>query len=651
MNPAADRLALWPIFAAVIGIGFPVLALLSVDGWLKYLRVWEVVVPYATALVFFGFLLAVLLGLVRILASAFCRLAPTFPKAAINALVLALARAVALFAMVYLGIRWFEAVSGDDVILQGAARLLVVVSIVALAVGCTVAARSPGPLLIVGRRIAGASMVLSLLVVAGTAAWSAVQSAPRTAPAAADKARHADVILISIDTLSAPHMSLYGHERPTSPRLDELATQGAVVFDRFYANSNFTTPGIASMLTGTRPWVHRALHLPSRPIPFDGQSNFVEEFHDAGYRTMAVDTNVVAASAFHRLLPWLDAYAGLRIQKSDAFVERLVPWFPGLIEMSNGFTPYQKIMAQVDRLVVRAGWFGENTHYLPELVFGEARAFWARSDEAPRFMWVHLYPPHAPYATPAPWLGMFDADGAARSRFDSNPGFMFAATADPQFPQRYVGRYHESIAYIDHHVGEFLDWLKARGEFDNSVIVITSDHGESFARDYGQHCGPLLTEELIRIPLLVKPAKASVGGHRVRQPAEHQDLAPTLLELAGLPAEPGFQGRSLAKLLAPGRDVDSRLPQAPVFSMNFERSDRYAALDRGSVALILGRNKFVHYFGLDSIADIPKLEDELYDLIDDPREQRNLVATNSTLAASMREHIRRELERHGRATD
>ena len=182
-------------------------------------------------------------------------------------------------------------------------------------------------------------------------------------------------------------------------------------------------------------------------------------------------------------------------------------------------------------------------HFDPELAFSQARNVLDHAPrERPLFLWVHLFAPHDPYVTPAPFLGAFNASPALRDRTSTIPPNQFEAADRMDFPGVLQDRYDESIRLVDHHVGAFLDELRKRGRYDDAIVVVSADHGESFTKSYGQHGGPLLHEELVRIPLLIK-APGKRARRRVAQPTELVDLKPTLLELAGVRAAPAASGR------------------------------------------------------------------------------------------------------------
>jgi len=449
-----------------------------------------------------------------------------------------------------------------------------------------------------------------------------------------------DIVLLTIDTLAANHASLYGYSRPTTPRLDELAKH-ANVFERFYANSNFTASSINSIVNGSRPWTHRVLQNAAQVDPKFANEGLVARLKNAGYQTLAVATNSNAAPFHNRTDAWFDRAVYGQIHSVSAYVISIFgPRFPHAfhslyLALSLGSWGF------ADRMIVHGGLWAQADHFDPEIAFSAARRLIGERDRAkPMFLWIHLLPPHDPYATPAPFVGRFDSGLHARTRFDSSPSGLFAAGLDKDFPTRYVGRYDEAIAYVDHHIGLFIDWLKQRRSYDQTLLVVTADHGESFSHSYGGHGGPMLYDDLIRVPLIIKEP-GQTNGRRVTPLSEQIDLMPTVLDLAGIPIEGSVEGRSLEPVLQ-GEKLDR-----PVFSMIFEQSNRFGVLHTGSVAMIEGRWKYVRYRGQSKYPYMPKLEDLLYDLQADPGENSNLIAIEPIIASRMRAAIEEKLRVHG----
>jgi arylsulfatase A-like enzyme len=447
---------------------------------------------------------------------------------------------------------------------------------------------------------------------------------------------HPRIILITIDTLAANRMSLYGYFRDTTPSLNKFAEE-AFVFDRHYTNGNFTTPSIGSILTGTRPWVHRIFQGCGRPRPFVAQLGLIPTLKRSGYRTMAVVTNPNAQPERHRMAEWLDRERFGKAERIDCQFMRLFPAFSSVLF----FPIIERIQNILQRFMDRGDT--SNLHFDPESAFGPARALLAAEsrNSGPDFLWVHLFPPHDPYAAPVPFLRSFDPSDDALTARDSVPPLHFLARTYPGFPGALSGRYDESVRYVDHHVGRFLNWLKMEGCYEDSLIIVTADHGESFAHSYGTHSGPMLYEDLIHVPLLVKLPGQHTGS-RVRDLAtEHADLFPTILDCLDLSVPARLEGRSLRPAMD-GRGLQPR----PVFAMNFEENSIFGPLEKGTVALVNGRYKYVRHLGRVSYPDMPKLEDEFYDVIKDPTESNDLAATSPEIAASMRNAIDAAVSQH-----
>ncbi|HEY5897075.1 MAG TPA: sulfatase-like hydrolase/transferase [Burkholderiales bacterium] len=510
------------------------------------------------------------------------------------------------------------------------------VVVLALAAGPVLARRLREQQLASLRSVMLAGTTVMALVALGCAALLVALSREEHIAGAAvqQTANRPPIFLITVDTLSAPYLSMYGYEHPTAPRLAEFA-QGATVFLRTYANSNVTTPAVNSIMHGTRPWTHRAVHLEAKPLA--AAKSLPALLRAAGYYTAAVSTNTWAAPRNLGITAHFSAVSENNVCAASDPASVLPPEAQIAIRGSLAWK-------NMNWLVVRAAdWLGlcAGRHFDPELAFAEARGILARAPAGrPLFLWVHLFPPHDPYIAPAPFVGTFAPGPEARDRASTQPPEGYEARKHLDFPGLWRLRYQEAILYVDYHIGAFLDELKKTGLYERSLIIISADHGESFSKFYGRHGGPALHEELVRIPLLLKlPGQTS--RRDLTQLSEQADLLPTILELAGVAPRPATEGISLVPALH-GRPVERA-----VFSMNFQQSRRLGPLDTGSVAMLEGRWKYVHYFGKINYPHSPPLEDELYDLAADPHETANQVADQAELAERMRRRIEAELAHHG----
>ena len=458
-------------------------------------------------------------------------------------------------------------------------------------------------------------------------------------PVGADATRP-NIVLLTIDALSAPHMSLYGYSRPTTPELAQFA-QGAVTFDRAYANANFTTPGVATIMTGTLPWTNRALQLPVWPLTYTRRTSLPAVLERAGYRTGYVSTNAIAGAAKQGLGAYFRFASTDRVGRVTLCADRLSRYLKYVCAASE-LSPLQ----EMDELAARFHGPPQNREHDPRLAITPALRWLTGVDRTrPVFLWVHLFPPHSPYAVPPPWLGRFDASQKDRTASSTQPhwGWLQSRLTEPQVSVL-EARYDEAVNYADAYAGPFLQSaLQILGP--NTAVVVSADHGESFAHGYGAHTGPGLYDEIIRVPLIVKLPGESAGG-RCEAPVQQADIAPTLAALAGVAAPADWEGRSLLGACADapsGAQASAR----PIFSMNFEQNPRFGALKTGSVAVIEGRWKLIHYMGALHYPYMPRLHDELYDVLADPGERTDLAAQQPAVVRQLRSLIEAALARHG----
>jgi arylsulfatase A-like enzyme len=196
-------------------------------------------------------------------------------------------------------------------------------------------------------------------------------------------------------------------------------------------------------------------------------------------------------------------------------------------------------------------------------------------------------------------------------------------------------RYRELLMSVDNALGGLMRELKARGRFDNALIIVSSDHGESFERGFLGHGGHALHEAVIRVPLLIKlPGQSS--GRVISQAVSQVDIVPTIQDILGLKPLIATEGRSLKA----GLESEALAP-APVFSMAMERQSRFEPLSNGRFAIVSEQHKLV--------LDLKSGSTELFDLQEDPGERTNLLQTRPERAKELRLQLDTALERAGRA--
>ena len=651
---AESELSFWRLgtlpAVMLMGVTLPCIFLVRIEQYLYYLRPLELLPTYATAWVLLA-ALSVPIALAGTAALGLTRLRTLhWSRPGVASLLLWAAAVAALIALLLDAVAWmqtFESVRKAGLGSSMSAGL----ALVAMAAAVPIALTRRGRRALY--KVAPTAMLLTVLGGLSTVSivlfpWDAGvkrASGEVSAPSAQTGAPH--IVLLTIDALSAQHMSLYGAQRQTTPLLDAFAKQ-ASVFERAYANSNFTTSGVSSILTGTRPWTHRAFQIFSWPSVETRRDSLPAELERAGYSTGYVATNSYAGASRLGLGPYFGFAASDRVPMDLPCPDRLAAVLPyacpasQLLPLLLAEKLWFKLRATRPAMVA-------NRHYDPGESVQTALAWLKTVDKSrPVFLWLHLFPPHAPYAAPAPWLGRFDPSAEGRDIDGTDPVDNFAfRELTPQRVHVLDARYDEAVQYVDSYAGAFLtEALATLG--DNTAVVIMADHGESFANGYGGHGGPGLYDSIVHVPLIIR-LPHQTDALRMTAPVEQIDIAPTLAALAGLTPPASWEGQSLLPLWHEDQTA-ANVPSRTVFTMNFEENSDTAALTTGALAVVQGYWKLIRYLGPLHYPNMPPLQDELYDLSSDPGETTNRAADSTAVHERLSELAAAELARHGGAS-
>jgi arylsulfatase A-like enzyme len=435
-----------------------------------------------------------------------------------------------------------------------------------------------------------------------------------------------DVYLITLDALRADDMSVYGYDRPTTPNLERLARQ-AYTFDFFFANSNFTTPATTSIETGKLPWTHRVFQLGGFLRGQAQQETLAALLRRRGYYTSSIASNPFASPVQHRTQEGYDAVT-LALPENGTGVWMHYTNLVGLNTLHTLLYTMLKSVGAVRSLLDAMIW-SDRYPSPAEPVFDRVRDLDARRDiSQPRFVWTHIMPPHDPYFPPLPYRGRFlNSSKLTRSR--DFLGQRNDSTQRGVSVAELRARYDENIAYADHVVGDFLEWLDKTGRFDRSIVIVTADHGESFEHNWLLHTGPYLYNGLIRVPLLIH-LPGQERGSRITQAAEQVDLLPTILDLVGGQVPTWSEGASLTPLFA-----GNQLPKRLLFSMNLDANSTFTSITQGTVAVIDDDFKYVAQLGTH--------KGSLYRYKTDPQEEQNLIESDPAVAARMQDLLTKKL--------
>ncbi len=396
-----------------------------------------------------------------------------------------------------------------------------------------------------------------------------------------------NVIVIAVDALRSDALSCCGNPNKTSPNIDRLAREGAIL-DNFYSVGNCTHPGFTAMLTGMYPESTGVLSHWTRVAPPDTMPMLAEYFAQAGFRTAAMDNLYDAWRPNHPFYPWFrrgyDHYA--------------YPSRPG----------FYKPGSDVSKLATE----------------------WLSSKPREAFLlFIHYWDTHAPYNKAPKSFYRYYAGDPCDPRLDCLP----PAVKDSQRrvfrvpltdPGYVVAAYHAEAAYVDWCIGKVLKKLEDLKLLDDSLVVVTSDHGDimpvprlALGRLWA-FCHIGLSEDCLRIPLVIKGSGVE-RGVRVKERFQLIDLLPTLLDLAGIRPGRQLDGTSFSRgLQAESLEGRSKL----FFSENTYQKQR---------AVLSHPWKYMR-MEAEYNSMPPK---SLFNLLDDPGETSNLSDADIERVASM----------------
>lgn len=433
----------------------------------------------------------------------------------------------------------------------------------------------------------------------------ALAVAPRLSAA---PARRPNVVFVDICSARADHMGVYGYSRDTTPRLDRIA-RGAAVFENAVAQSSWCLPNYASLFTGQRPENHGLYtNVPTGIPPLE--TTLAEKLKEGGYETAAFSGGV------YEIPEW-----GLG-RGFDTYVNIFSTMTPGRVP-----APVQDNMDAV------VSWMKR------------------RREDRPFFLYLAVDNLHLPYrlenaAAYDPGAAALDArvfsvpfNRAYNGEAAGYPPELKALAAefkkDPRNLKRYVARYDAAVNDVDTQVALLVDRLKALGLYDDTVLVITGDHGEMLGEHGLMGHTQGLYQPVLHVPLIVRdPRHPGSFGRRYDQLVERVDMMPTILSMASIGYdELRLPGTSILSLLenpatpwrryafaASHRDLAE--PGPPILEERVARDERWKLVD------YLYRGRF-----------------ELYDLTKDPAETRDLSASRPDVAQRLAFQMLENLER------
>ena len=369
-------------------------------------------------------------------------------------------------------------------------------------------------------------IIVLVLVVGGTiqgGLWLRERRSTARLPQA--PATMPNILVLVVDALRADHLSTYGYARPTSPNLDRLADAG-VLFEHAFSTSSWTLPSHVSLLTGLYPSQHRVGWETPRGLLTLGYPTLPEVLSAHGYRTGGFSANVFWFTTDRGLdrgfIHFEDYFSSLADMVSRPLYGRLIERFV-LRRLGYEDFPARKRAPDINHAILR----------------------WIDADRSrPFFVFVNYMDAHDPYLPPHPY----------RSRFSraKDPGGIinwWVGRLNPKLGreelQGEIDAYDGAISYVDDSIGQLVAELHRRDPSGNTLVVVTSDHGESFGEHGLVLHGNSLYRNEIQVPLILSWRGRIPAGARIEQPVTNSALAATVMDLIGVDDRARFPGPSL----------------------------------------------------------------------------------------------------------
>jgi len=405
-----------------------------------------------------------------------------------------------------------------------------------------------------------------------------------------------NILFLGIDTLRANHMSLYGYEKCTTPHIDKFFGADSIVCDNAFSPSIPTPPGYASMLSGMDCFSTNVVALRMKEPMAEEIITLPELLRERGYESTSIGFDW---GAFAR---GFDNYLNPKVSWGS--------WADG--PCRKGESLNEVALSELDRL---------------------------NDSGKPFMLFLRYMDPHAPYLPPQPFDRMFyQGDEYDKSNKSLDDVYKFKPFCDffkSWFPPNctdadyIIAQYDGAVAYMDACIAQVFEKLRQLGIEDDTIVVITTDHGETFMENgyYFDHHG--LYDYTIRVPLAIR-WKGHINHTRVQDVCQLKDIMPTLTDMMGLNPKIKYDGQSLLPLTTDGERISE--PEMYITECTWQRKHGWRT---PQWKLIIALEPDFHY----------KEPKELYNLIKDPAEKYNVIAENPEIAKALEKRMLKHIKK------
>lgn len=424
-----------------------------------------------------------------------------------------------------------------------------------------------------------------------------------------------NVLLLVMDTVRSQNLSLYGYQRVTTPKLDQLAKSG-IVFDKAIVPAPWTLPSHASMFTGR--W-HHELSTNWR-TPLDRTfPTLAEVLSEAGYLTAGFVANTFYLSVEHGTNRGFIHYEDYLVRPDEILVSSSLARTVANNNFVRDITNYHDY-------IIRRSAEDLNTSAIRWL---------SKQNDRPFFTFINYMEAHEPYLPPKPYDGQF-GPRIVRDHSEVTHELRRSLRWDrinmpPEQIQAEIDSYDGAIAYLDDQISALLETLNEMGKLENTLVIITSDHGEQFGEHMLYGHGQSLYWPSLHVPLIFLLPGEHPSGLRIERPVSLRDMAATILDILGVENANKIPGESMAQYWNDPAAAAGML-ETPLLSEvygGFGHYDWYP-IAQGDVKSIYLEG--YHYI---KIGDD---QEELYKVDEDPSEENDLAqsAEHNTLLKDMR---------------
>ncbi|MHA1395732.1 MAG: sulfatase [Promethearchaeota archaeon] len=400
---------------------------------------------------------------------------------------------------------------------------------------------------------------------------------------------NSNIILIVIDALRADHLSCYGYKRQTSPHIDAFSKNG-VIFKNCRAQASWTKPSVTSILTSLFPSMHH-VNLFISKVP-DELNTLQEILQKSGYITYAYVANAHLKSEFN-FNQGFDFYDDYLIRDKVYYIAlRNLPILKKLTGRRFDCTDKDNIKLA-------------NKRILPWLEKYKDENF---------FIYIHYMDPHSPYSPISPYKHLFSYSKNDKISKD-------------------IALYDEEIRFTDDYLGKLFEKLKQLGIYDKTMIIITADHGEAFGEHNDYEHGHTIYEEQLKVPLIIRFPRLIPKNKLIENPVKSIDIMPSILDMLNISSDVEFEGSSFFPLIC-NNSREQNYDRYILVEENFNNDYILEGL--------IYQNRWKYIF-----TEKTKLRDlktsgqeELFDLIDDPRELKNLIRNKSEIVKTMKSKLK-----------